>query len=124
MHTAKTQKGMTLIGWILTFMLLAVIAVVVLKLVPVYLDGYKVYQSLESLKEDDSSRGKNAAQLRTLLMKRLDINLVTDVTSDNITFSRQGGNTIVEVEYEVRRQLFGNLYAVVVFSKSVEIAGN
>jgi len=124
MHTARTQKGMTLIGWILTFMLLAVIAVVVLKLVPVYLDGYKVYQSLESLKGDDNARGKNAVELRRLLMKRLDINLVTDVTSDNITFSRQGGNTVVEVEYEVRRQLFGNLYAVVVFNKSVEIAGN
>ena len=112
---------MTLIGWILTFLLAAVIAIVALKLIPVYLDGYKVYQSMASLAEDDSARGKNATELRKLLMKRLDINMVTDVTSDNITFSNQGGKIAVEVDYEVRRQMFGNLYAVVVFNKTVEI---
>ena len=121
MQTAKKQQGMTLIGWVLMFLLIAVIAIVVLKLVPVYLDGYKVYQSMESLKADDTAKGKNTAELRKLLLRRLDINMVTDVTSDNITFTRQGGKTILDVEYEVRKQMFGNLYAVVVFNKSVEI---
>ena len=123
MQTVKKQQGMTLIGWVLVFMLLAVIAIVALKLIPVYLDGYKVYQSMASLAEDDSARGKNPNELRKLLLRRLDINMVTDVTSDNITFTRQGGNVLVEVDYEARRQLFGNLYAVVVFNKSVEITG-
>jgi len=123
MHTPKKQQGMTLIGWILVFMLVAVIAIVALKLIPVYLDGYKVYQSMASLAEDDSARGKNPNELRKLLLRRLDINMVTDVTSDNITLTHQGGKTMVEVDYEVRRQMFGNLYAVVVFNKTVEISG-
>jgi len=122
MHTPKKQQGMTLIGWMLVFMLAAVIALVALKLIPVYLDGYKVYQSMASLAEDDSAKGKNPTELRKLLLRRLDINMVTDVTSDNITFSNQGGKIAVEVDYEVRRQMFGNLYAVVVFNKTVEIS--
>jgi hypothetical protein len=123
MHTPKKQQGMTLIGWILVFMLAAVIAIVALKLIPVYLDGYKVYQSMASLAEDDTARGKPPNELRKLLLRRLDINMVTDVTSDDITLTHQGGKTMVEVEYEVRRQMFGNLYAVVVFNKTVEITG-
>jgi len=121
MQAIKKQKGMTMIGWLLVVMLVAVVALVAIKLIPVYLDGYKVYQSLESLKEDSSASGKSAGDLRKMVMKRLDINMVNDVKAENLTFTRKGNSTIVEVEYEARRQLFGNLYAVVVFNKTVEV---
>lgn len=124
MQTINRQAGMTLIGWLLTLLLVLVVLIVLIKLVPVYLDGYKVYQSLESLKEDSNARGANSAKLRQMLMKRLDINMVSDVTADDVSINREGKSTTVEVEYEARRQIFGNLYAVIVFSKSVEISGN
>lgn len=121
MQSPQKQKGMTAIGWLLVILLAIVVGIVLLKLLPVYLDGYKVYQSLASLEEDDTARGKGPAELSALLMKRLDINMVNDVTKDDIIISRGKTGYEVEVSYEARRQLFGNLYAVVVFSKTIEV---
>ena len=121
MQTPQKQKGMTAIGWLLVILLAIILGIVALKLMPVYLEGYKVYQSLASLEEDNNARGKGPAELRAMLAKRLDINMVNDVTVDDIIVSRGKTGYEVEVSYEARRQLFGNLYAVVVFSKTVEV---
>lgn len=123
MQTPQKQQGMTAIGWMLVIALVMVLGIVLLKLMPVYLDGYKVYQSLASLEEDSSAHGKGPAELRTMLMKRLDINMVNDVTKDDISITRTKSGYEIEVDYEARRQLFGNLYAVVVFNKAVEVPG-
>jgi hypothetical protein len=119
MRNTKNQRGMTAIGWLLVLVLVLVFAIIFIKLVPVYIDGYKTYSSLASLEEDDTARGKSPLEIRKMLMKRLDINMVTDVGPDDISFTRDRNGTKVEVDYEARRQLFGNMYVVVVFNKSV-----
>ncbi len=120
MQTAKNQQGMTMIAWLLVIMLFVTIALVALKLVPVYLDGYKVSQSMESLSAESGIGSKPIAELRRKLMKRLDVNMVNDVTAEDVTFSRRGNVITIEIEYEARRKMFGNLYAVVVYSNTVE----
>jgi hypothetical protein len=121
MRNTQNQRGMTAIGWLIVLVLVLFFAIVLMKLVPVYIDGYKVYSSLESLEADDSAHGKSPLELRKLLMKRLDINMVTDVGKDDISFSRDRNGTRVEVDYEARRQLFGNMYVVIVFNKAVVV---
>lgn len=122
MQVIQRQRGMTAIGWLLVLSLVIFFSIVLIKLVPVYLDGYKVYSSLSSLENDSSAKGKSPLELRKLLMRRLDINMVTDVRPEDVSFSRDRNGTHVEVDYEARRQMFGNLYVVVVFNKTVTIA--
>ena len=121
MQNTNNQRGMTAIGWLLVLVLVLLFAITLIKVVPVYLDGYKVYSSLASLKEDRSAHGKSPHELRSLFMKRMDINMVTDISPDDLTFSRDRNGTMVEVDYEARRQLFGNIYVVIVFNKSVVV---
>lgn len=121
MQNTKNQRGMTAIGWLLVLVLVLVFAIILIKLVPVYLDGYKVYSSLASLEEDGSAQGKPPQELRKLFLRRLDINMVTDVRPEDITFSRDKNGTRIEVDYEARRQLFGNMYVVVAFNKTVVV---
>ena len=121
MQYTKNQRGMTAIGWLLVLVLVLVFAIIFIKLVPVYIDGYKVYSSLESLEQDNSVHGKSPLEIRKMFMKRLDINMVTDVGPEDISFSRDRNGTRVEVDYEARRQLFGNMYVVIVFNKAVVV---
>lgn len=121
MRNLHSQKGMTAIGWLLVLLIVVFVALITLKLVPVYIDGFKVYSSLESLKEDPSAKGKPAIELRRLLMKRLDINMVTDVTPQDVSISRGRGGIVVTVDYEAVRPMFGNLSVLVHFKKSVDI---
>ena len=121
MRNIQNQQGMTAIGWLLVLVLVLLFAIIFMKLVPVYIDGYKTYSSLESLEQDQNAHGKSPLEIRKLLMKRLDINMVTDVGAEDISFSRDRNGTKVEVDYEARRQLFGNMYIVIVFNKAVVI---
>lgn len=121
MQTVKKQQGMTMIGWLLVIILFVCLALVAMRLIPVYLDGYKVSQSMESLSAESGIGSKSIAELRKMLMRRLDVNMVNDVTAEDVTFTRRGNVITIEIKYEARRKLFGNLYAVVVFSKTTEI---
>ena len=77
--------------------------------------------SLESLTNDSEVQGKTGAEIRKLLMKRLDINMVNDVTAEDVSISRTREGISVTVEYEARRSLFGNLSLLVDYNKSVII---
>ena len=112
---------MTAIGWMLIIILIGFFAIVGMKLVPVYLDTFKVTSSLESLANDSSLKDKSGMDIRRMLMKRLDINMVTDVRPDDVTISRKRGGIEIEVAYETRRKLFGNLFFLVDYQKSVLI---
>ena len=121
MSNIQKQGGMTAIGWLLVLALIAVFSIVGLKLIPMYIDTFKVTSSLESLADDPQVKGRPSVEIRKLLMKRLDINMVSDVSAQDVSISRTRNGLIIEVEYEARRSLFGNLYMVVAYKKSVEI---
>lgn len=118
------QKGMTTIGWVLVFMLIAVVTLVSLKLVPIYLNGFSVSSSLESLKSEHNIGKKQPSEIKRMLLKRLDINMVNDVTKDDIFIEKSKGSMTIEVDYEVRKNMAGNLDVVVMFNKSIEVPSN
>ena len=122
MGNLKKQKGMTAIGWLLVLLLVVVFSIVAIKLIPMYLDSFKVTSSLESLSNDSKAKGKSGREIRQLLMKRLDVNMVSDVTASDVSVSRSREGIVVEIDYEARRSLFGNLHMVLVYNHSVVIA--
>lgn len=120
----EKQKGMTAIGWLLVIAVVAIFALVLLKLLPVYFDGYKIAASMQSLVEDSSAHGKSPAELKRMLLKRLDINMIYDIKAEDIAISRSANGYSVEIDYEPRVPFMGNLYFVVVFDQVVEVPSN
>lgn len=120
MPLAYSQRGMTAISWLLTMALIAFFALIAIRLVPIYLDGYKVASSLESLAAP-GHEGRSPGELRSMLMKRLRINMVSDVTSRDVRVEARGGMHVVNVNYEKRQPLIGNIDVVISFDKSVEV---
>ncbi len=120
MSTPCRQRGMTLVGWMFTLALIGFAVMLAIKLVPVYVDGYKVSSSMDSLRTDTASVA-DASDLRRRLLKRLDINMVSDVKPQDISIERLGNALALNVNYEVREHLFGNLDLVVSFDKTTEV---
>ena len=86
-----------------------------------YKGSFDVSASLESLTTDPQTQGKPAIEIRKMLMKRLDINMVREVSAQDITISRSREGITVEVDYEVRKPLIGDLYLLMAYNKSVLI---
>jgi Tfp pilus assembly major pilin PilA len=124
MQRPNKQKGMTAIGWLLVIAIVAIFALMLLKLMPVYLEGYKITSALDALATDASVRGKNPNELKKVLLRRFDIDSIYDIKSDDINITRSSNGYSVEIDYEPRVSFIGNLYFVVVFDKTVEVPSN
>jgi hypothetical protein len=121
MKSIHRQRGMTPIGWILVFLLIAFFALITLKLVPVYLESFSVGSVIADLKDEPNIGSMNAREIITIIEKRLDINNVSSVKGDDIYIEKLGGTLTISAEYEVREPVLGNVDIVVSFNKKVEV---
>ena len=124
MLSVKKQRGVTAVGWLIILALIGFFTLVTLKLLPIYIDGFSVTSALESLKNEHNVSSKSPAEIKNMIMKRLDINMVTDVERENIFIERSGGMMTVEIEYEVRKPMMGNVDIVVTYNNKVEFPAN
>lgn len=118
------QRGMTAIGWLVVLGLIGFFALLTLRLAPIYLEHFNVRTSLESLESEPYITRKSSGEVRKLLTKRLRVNDVKNVANEHIKIQKQGGRLTVDIRYEVRKHILGNIDAVVMFSDSTELISN
>lgn len=123
----QKQKGMTLIGMLFTAAVVVILAIIIMRIVPVYLQHYSVVQSIKSLSETPltSLSGDPAADtgvLRDSLDKRLDINGVEELTRNQITITPNGPKKYkIKLKYQVVRPLVYNMKLLFDFDELYEV---
>jgi Domain of unknown function (DUF4845) len=121
MQLKNKQKGLTGISIMVILVAIAFAAVIFLKIMPIYFDSFKVGDVVSGLKAERGLGDKTNNEITSMILKRLDVNMVSDVTKEHIFIEKSKNDVFVDVEYEVRKQMFGNLDVVVSFKKSVEV---
>lgn len=114
------QRGIGMLGLLLVVGLLAFVLLVGLRLMPVYLENFKVEDVLESLHQEGQLTQKSTRDIQRLILKRLEINDVHNVSKEHIDIQKKRGQVIVNIQYEVRTSLFGNLDIVARFDELFE----
>jgi len=124
----KNQNGMTLIGMLLTLAMFFFGSVVVLRIIPVYIQHYELTSSirvLSTLPSTDFSGDPNADAevLRTRLMNQLYVNNIESITPDKITITptNQLGNFRISIKYQVIKPLLGNVSLLFHFETTEEV---
>ena len=118
----RNERGITLIGWLLLLVPLAIVACAGIRLTPVYLNCRKITRTLESMRSEvKADEGENQITIRNTLNKHLDIEGVTFPTEKEFTIHRDGKGWTVETSYEDVAPLFGNVSLLMKFNKSVTI---
>jgi hypothetical protein len=117
----KHQQGLTLISLVFILGLIAFFVLLGLKIGPIYLDHSKVVSTLAEIEKIPGIEEQSEAEIRNSLGKRFDINYVNDVTQDDITITRHGNYLKVAIEYEVAREIVGNLSVLVEFNDVIEV---
>ena len=121
MQLKNKQKGLTGISIMAILVVIAFGALLFLKIMPIYFDSFKVNDVVSSLKEERSLGDKSSKEIATMILKRLDVNAVTDVTGEHIFIEKSKNMIFVDIEYEVRKPIAGNLDIIISFKKSVEV---
>lgn len=120
MQSIKKQKGMTAISLMALLVIIAFVVLIFLKVMPIYFDSFKVGDVVSSMKDERGLGEKQSSEIASMILKRLDVNMVSDVKKEDIFIEKSKNTVAIDVEYEVRKPMFGNLDVVVSFKKSVE----
>jgi hypothetical protein len=67
MKSIHRQRGMTPIGWILVFLLIAFFTLIALKLVPIYLDSFTVGSVISDLKKEPGIAAKTPREVLSII---------------------------------------------------------
>ncbi len=117
----KRQQGLTFFGLISVLGFIGIVVLLVLKIAPIYLDHSKVASALADIEKTPNIHAKTEYEIRDSLNKRFNINYVYDVTQDDIKIIKYGDYLKIAIEYEVVRNIVGNLSVLVEFNDVVEV---
>src|SRR5690606_17047783 len=118
----RRQRGFTLIGLLVVLAVVGFFAYLAMRLFPVYSEYYSVVSAMKGLAKEEGIRGLSAEAIRQRFDKRLYTSYVESVKPNNVTVITSGTPRI-QVKYEVRRHLFGNIDFVASFDRTENLGG-
>ena len=123
MSFRKRQRGISFLGLVALVAILGFAAVIGLKLIPIYMDSWKISKVMNAVISDPDIKSQTRREVVESMLKRLDIDAVEAVNYTNykesMTVSKQRNDTTINIYYRVETPLIGNLYLVAEFDKSV-----
>ena len=125
MNTIRKQRGVSILGWFVIIVMVAIIGTGALKLAPVYLEFYNIVSIVENMQNEPGLKGATRQEIITTFGKRLSVNSIRDIKKDDYDVKRIEGRKGYEfrVHYEARRSLMGNLSIVATFDRTFEVGG-
>lgn len=124
LKTRYRQQGMTGLGWLVVLALIGFFSLLIIKMAPIYMEHYSIKTVLASLEKEPLITKKSPAEVRKLINRRLKVNGVYDFNRDNIKITKSSGVMNVDVSYEVRKHMAGNVDVLVSFAEKVELVSN
>jgi Tfp pilus assembly major pilin PilA len=119
----RRQRGLSFLGLIVLVGILGFAAVIGLKLIPIYMDSWKIDGVMSDVISDPDINEHTRKQITDTMLKRLDINTVEAVTYRNykekMTITKKKDNTTINIYYRVETPLIGNLSLIAEFDKTV-----
>ncbi|MEN9704427.1 MAG: hypothetical protein RLZZ393_306 [Pseudomonadota bacterium] len=118
----RHQNGITLIGWLVLLVPLAILGYATLRLVPAYLTYMSVSRSLQQVAREGAENGEvSGTTLRSALQRRFSVEDITHPAVEDILIQREDGVWTLEADYDVSVPLFAGLSVNVAFDKRVEV---
>ncbi|NCF29755.1 MAG: DUF4845 domain-containing protein [Gammaproteobacteria bacterium] len=123
MSFKNRQRGLSFLSLIALVGMLGFAAVIGLKLIPVYMDSWKIDGVMTAVISEPGVNEQSRQEVIESMLKRLDIDAVEGVNYSNykerLTVTKRKNNVTIDVNYEITTPLIGNLSLLAVFEKSV-----
>jgi len=110
------QRGAGGGGFIALMAVIGISVLLLLKLFPVYMEHFNVTTSLESLSSETEIKSLKKGAIKELLQRRFSINDVKSVGKEHIVIEKTKTGMTIDIAYEVRKPLVGNIDLVIHFN--------
>ncbi|MCC8552534.1 DUF4845 domain-containing protein [Xanthomonas hortorum] len=119
----RKQSGMTLTSFVVVLAVVGFGLYLGMKLFPMYQEYYSVRTAMKGLAKEPGAGEMDPSKLQDLFFRRLYINYSENVKKEDVKFERIEGGWRMKVNYEVRREMIGNLDVVGKFDTSQDMTG-
>lgn len=119
-NNRKKQHGATFLGMLIVGAMIVFIALIVMKMAPVYTEFFSVKNVIKAMKSESLSEMSKQEIMRSF-DKRANVAYIDSVTgSDLIVEKGADGETVISVEYRIERPVMGNVSVVMDFVATTE----
>jgi uncharacterized membrane protein len=120
-NSFKKQHGMTGTSMIMMIIGICAAVILVLKIVPVYMNHGKVKSAIEGLKGTTDIHTKSKGEVIKALYARFQINQVKNVNVEKDVFITKRGEYLkLQIKYNVEVPIAGNFYGLMKFDDFIE----
>ena len=121
MKIMKKQKGMSLVGFFVMLTLIGIVAGAGIKIGPIYMEYMTVSSLFKELQGDRALAGKGKTAIRDRLKKGFKINQIERVKASQAKITSTKNGYLVDLKYEVRFPLVGNLEGIATFNPQANV---
>lgn len=122
MRMRSHQRGLGWFGMLFLLGVIAFIAIIVVKCLPIYLNQMKVASSVNKVATDPGNGRAEVGELRNDLQRYWDIEDINYLEPRDIKVKRTQNGRFLSYEYEAREHLFYNVSIVMEFADDVPLA--
>jgi len=108
----QTQRGMTMLGFLMMLCLGIFFAFCAMKIVPMYIEYYSVKKMLATISKNPEAANGSKEKIRDLFRRGLEIDYVKVIKPDMLKIESTDGGMKMIVDYERRENLMANLDVV------------
>ena len=118
----QKQSGMSLIGFIFVLALVIFVSYLGMRIVPIYLEYYSVVQAMDGVAAERGSSRESPFDIRVKMLNRLYVSYSENVKESHIKLTRSSSGVMLNVAYEVRTPVLGNLDVMAKFDRTVKLS--
>jgi Tfp pilus assembly major pilin PilA len=112
------QQGVTLFSFIMICAVVVVVAILGFKIVPAYVEQYTISGMLRNIAGNRDLAKATAADVRAAFRRQMEVDRITAVGPGDLEVSREDGQLVIEVQYQVTIPMFSNISLLVDFKAS------
>ncbi|MGF1527744.1 MAG: DUF4845 domain-containing protein [Candidatus Competibacterales bacterium] len=115
------QRGITLFGAIFLVSFIVIIAIIAMKVSPIYLDYFGVRSTLYGMRDEPGIESRSPRDIYRTIEKRFNISYVSVIKPRDVKIKSRNGRRFMLLQYQDRRNVFGNLDVVAVFDEEIPL---
>ena len=108
----RKQRGITMLGFLITLCLVIFFAYCAMKIVPMYIEYYSVKKALASIASDAQAADATKEKIRANFSRHMQIDYVATVKPEMLKIESTDTGYNLIMNYERREPLFANLDVV------------
>ena len=118
--TIQQQKGFSLSGLLVISFFLIILALLGMKLVPVYLEYSSIHKNLVATAKEAGTQDSDFNQIKLAFSKRAQIDNIKSITVQDIKISKVNGRTVLSAQYSKQIPLVSNISLNIDFEATSE----